>query len=647
MRIWQWMMTAALLGSTAVKAEVPELTALVPEAKEYELIGKLNPMTWGSKGYEIDRSEALSGDLKRIGYLLKITDKAGKMNWVFTSMDAFTQEPGQAGIPSPDSKIFQTYVNNLEVFSNVEGIKTGKFEKGNIEIWGRNYGGNNAKNIPGATNKYDFGDGVGSSGSYGSFQVHNYLEKQTVFAFNKFNSNNSCDLGIGNSPTINPDWTFTSSAKNYKNAELFIVGKFDNLQIREVVTLNPAQVLLIGKTDKDPLAYQAGETMTFTLTADLKGQKPTSDYFVKWTRTGDDGKKESGKEKVADQPIIIKTSLDRPGFVRIYATLTDKSGRDVRKMNARKQMESIFFDGGAAVEPEKLAGTPEPEDFDVFWEKQKVKLAAMPLKFTMDKKSAPDAKIEVYAVSIDCPGPRPVTGYLTIPADAKDKSLPATVRFDGYGMRSTQDYAPNGGAKNRIDFHINAHGYELGRDAAYYIEFGKSIKSNGNGYAFDPKQNADPETAYFNGMALRVMRALQFVKQLPQWNGKELVASGGSQGGLQTIWAAGLDSDVTLATPSIPWCCDLGGAKNFKRITAGWRIGYQKSMDYYDPINFAKRIKCRVDIPRAGLGDYTCPPSGVAVFYNNLKCPKKITWFQGSTHGYVPPNPQKFVRESK
>ena len=40
------------------------------------------------------------------------------------------------------------------------------------------------------------------------------------------------------------------------------------------------------------------------------------------------------------------------------------------------------------------------------------------------------------------------------------------------------------------------------------------------------------------------------------------------------------------------------------------------------------------------MGDYTCPPSGVAILYNNIKSPKKIRWFQGSTHGYVPPNPQ-------
>jgi cephalosporin-C deacetylase-like acetyl esterase len=52
-------------------------------------------------------------------------------------------------------------------------------------------------------------------------------------------------------------------------------------------------------------------------------------------------------------------------------------------------------------------------------------------------------------------------------------------------------------------------------------------------------------------------------------------------------------------------------------------------------------------IPRAGLGDYTCPPSGVTVFYNNVKAPKKITYVQGSTHGFTPPDAQRFTLEAE
>ncbi len=406
-----------------------------------------------------------------------------------------------------------------------------------------------------------------------------------------------------------------------------------------------SRVEVFGTTDKNPLSYAPGENMNFSIRVDFGGQDASDGFFLNWTRTGDDGITESGKEKVSEQPMQLKTSCDRPGFVRIYAELEDMKGQPLQKLNAKKELEPVCFDGGAAVEPEKLTGTPEPEDFDAFWNGQKAKLSTVPIGFTMDKKSSPGADIEVFAISIDCAGPRPATGYLTMPANARDRSLPVLVRFDGYGMHTGDNFPPEDGPKDLIDFHVNAHGYELGRKAAYYDAFLESIKSNGYRYAFDPEQNKNPETCYFNGMVLRIMRALQFVKQLPQWNGKSLTVHGGSQGGLQASWAAGLDPDVTLAQIYVPWCCDLGGVENFQRVSRLRPLVYMKSLDYYDPINFAKRIKCPVDVFRAGLGDYVCPPSGVAVFYNNLKCPKKITWVQGSTHGKVPSIQEKFLLE--
>lgn len=42
----------------------------------------------------------------------------------------------------------------------------------------------------------------------------------------------------------------------------------------------------------------------------------------------------------------------------------------------------------------------------------------------------------------------------------------------------------------------------------------------------------------------------------------------------------------------------------------------------------------------AGLGDYTCPPLGLAMVYRALRCKKQITWHQGCSHGWWPPGHQ-------
>ena len=426
-----------------------------------------------------------------------------------------------------------------------------------------------------------------------------------------------------------------------------------------------------GTTDKDPLTYKEGEEMAFTLVVqDLEGELPADTYFLKWRRTGDDGETKQGKVPLTTEPFVYKTSIAKPGFVRFYAEVVNKKGHvvktepkfkgDMKTPEGRiaankfeKRPKKVFFDGGAAVKPETLEGVPEPADFDAFWKGQKAKLAAVPFKdgVKLVEKPAAMGGIKIYAVEIPCAGPRPVTGHISIPTTPG--KYPAQLSVDGYnGAIKTWEKAPVHGPKDRISMHINAHGYELGRDKEYYAEFAKSIQCGGKSYALSAEDHPNPTGCYFEGMVFRVLRALEYLKSLPQWNGKDLVVRGGSQGGLQSAWAAGLDSQVTEAYPSIPWCCDMGGATKFGRNNRQWGVEYTPAMDYYDPVNMAKRVPktCFVEVPRAGLGDYTCPPSGVAVYYNNLKCPKKITWVQGSQHGYVPPvvyPGRDFVRESK
>ena len=415
--------------------------------------------------------------------------------------------------------------------------------------------------------------------------------------------------------------------------------------------------VLHGETDKArAIDYKPGETMTFSLSLQGVDSVPPDTYFISWVRSGDDGKVERGKSPVSlTEPLVVKTSIDKPGFVRLEASVVDKKGASYRKqfrgdpntpegkkaLNAFERMDKrIFFDGGAGVEPEKLQSVPEPEDFDAFWARRRARLAKVPLEAEKKKLSRYPANVSVYAVSIKCAGPRPSTGYLTVPN--KPGKFPIRVSFHGYGHSYPNKghvVSPIVGKDDIIYFNFSPHGYELEREPEYYDEFFRSICSGGRTFGFDDKQNADPETSYFSGYTYRIIRALEWLKTLPEWDGRNLIVGGGSMGGLQSMWAAGLDPDVTEAKPSIPWCCDMGGRDTLKRQVSSWYIHETPALRYYDPVNLAKRVSkmCRVEIVRAGLGDYCCPPSGVAILYNNIPGPKKINWVQGSTHGYVPP----------
>ena len=399
--------------------------------------------------------------------------------------------------------------------------------------------------------------------------------------------------------------------------------------------------IIEGCTTRELPVYAVGETMTFTFR--LRGFKglDASACTFDWVRTGDDGKTARGKAR-ADRPLVLSTSIDRPGFVRYYVELLGADGKPVlRETMDDGDNYKVRFDGGAGAGIFDIRpAVAEPDDFDAFWARMKGRLAAVPWK-GREKVVRVDSgrkDVELYAVEVPCAGGRPATGFLSVSAAAKDgRRFPADICFYGYGG-SWSDYATQKPAPGRlradvVQFMSSAHGFELMREPSYYRSLRKSCESGGYGYCFDPKENADPEKAYFNGMALRVMRGLEYLKSRPEWNGRDLVAHGGSMGGLQTIWAAALDGDVTHALAEAPWCCDIGGTE-CGRSRGDWYVKWVPGLGYYDPVNFARRIRgsCLFELPRIGLGDYVCPPVGVMAFYNSLSCPKRGVCFQNTRH---------------
>ena len=131
-----------------------------------------------------------------------------------------------------------------------------------------------------------------------------------------------------------------------------------------------------------------------------------------------------------------------------------------------------------------------------------------------------------------------------------------------------------------------------------------------------------------------------------------VVAAGGSQGGLQTMWAGGLVEGITKIQPSITWGCDIGCPFNGNGNpypSRTWGIPSVPGAFYFDSALHAKRVprNCIAEITRLGMGDYTCPPRGVLLSYYNMKCQVSAKLVQGSDHGYSPPQPNQVFTISK
>ncbi len=209
------------IAVTSASTLPPEITANIGSlANGYRLIYTLDIPALGNFNgtpnfYRINQSNA-TGTFDRVAYYVELKTITGAVQYLWASMDAFTPYLSQIGVPTVASKaVFQRYVSNLDVLSNVAGVTNGTgMAGGNLEFWPTDYSQSNAVAVAGASDTtYDFGDTRSTTGTHGSMQIHNSAAKQTLFAMNNWGADNQAiALGIGTQPTGSPDWTFANNA---------------------------------------------------------------------------------------------------------------------------------------------------------------------------------------------------------------------------------------------------------------------------------------------------------------------------------------------------------------------------------------------------------------------------------------------------
>lgn len=163
-------------------------------------------------------TEAKIPNFGRLAIKLVIGD-----TWGWASFDAWhgMKKVSELALPTnANGKVQQRRVKNFNVFALKRTIRPGKNAEGNLEFWADDYEKTNFFKIPGASDGYfDYGDKRVNKAKRGSFQVHDYLNKQTILAVNNWCAGNTKhDIGLGTQPqnkkgSNQPDWT---GANNFK-----------------------------------------------------------------------------------------------------------------------------------------------------------------------------------------------------------------------------------------------------------------------------------------------------------------------------------------------------------------------------------------------------------------------------------------------
>jgi lysophospholipase L1-like esterase len=253
----------------------------VPEAEDYTLVQSVDLPTIGEfrfngVPYDVDQRSAI-GPFDRVAYYLELQKPNGSLQYLWASMDAFTEDANKLAVPTRGTgAIFQESVSNLKIVSNATGVTTGDGQIGNLEFWATNYTEPNDAEVPGADDAtFDSGDTRSQDGDYGSMQIHNSTTGETLFAFNHWGAefnDTAIDLGLGDSSGENPDWTFANNGGSYRVKILQILVRTTNdttapSAVAAAAHFSRSKVTL---TFSEPIAPASVDAANFSLDQDVE-----------------------------------------------------------------------------------------------------------------------------------------------------------------------------------------------------------------------------------------------------------------------------------------------------------------------------------------------------------------------------------------
>ena len=333
---------------------------------------------------------------------------------------------------------------------------------------------------------------------------------------------------------------------------------------------------------------------------------------------------------------------DKHGSVKL------KNGRAVINMGTKKtpgfrdMKLSVSLDGktyehhikvGFSVDKIKPY-TQEPQDFRSFWQKNVEELKQVPMSYTKELyKDYCTDKIDCYLVKlqIDKMG-HSMYGFLFYPKNAQPGKHPVVLCPPGAGIKTIKDpmrnkyYAENG----FVRFEVEIHGLDPRISSETFGEISRAFNDRNGGYLANGLENKD--IYYMKHVYVGLVRCIDFLTSLPEWDGKNVAVQGGSQGGALAIIAAGLDSRVTQCVANHPALSDMagyvakGGTGGYPHFCRQPQILSNKdclnTLAYFDVVNFARYVKAPTYLTW-GYNDVTCPPTTSYAVWNTLKCTKE------------------------
>lgn len=378
--------------------------------------------------------------------------------------------------------------------------------------------------------------------------------------------------------------------------------------------------------------YELGEQATLRLEA-YAGGVPVDGVWVHYS---------AGDEQMPPQ---VRDSVQLSGGIAMIpiGTRTDPGFKTVSySFNVAGKDYKDYVNIGFA--PDQLQPlTPMPKDFDEFWAETLARAEAIDLApeiTPLPQYSTETVEVSKVKITVG-PNGRNIYGYLSRPKDGKKHPVLFGPPGAGTHKRSaTTYYAELGYIYFNINIHHNADS-ELPNEEYY------SIVGAYSDYTHDGIESK--EDFYYRDVYAGCSRCIDFLCSLPDWDGKNVGVTEGSQGGALTIVTAALNPKVTFCAPFYPALCDVLGALEGR--APGWpkyflnreeKAGAAETLAYYDVANFARKLRCPV-FYAFGFNDPTCGPTSTYATYNVITAPKHLAATRTNGHWRFPETNQESI----
>ena len=276
--------------------------------------------------------------------------------------------------------------------------------------------------------------------------------------------------------------------------------------------------------------------------------------------------------------------------------------------------------------------TKEPKDFWQFWQQNLEEAKKFPLNYTKEYvKEMSNSKVDAWRLKISLDRERhSFYAYLLMPKGAKPGSCPVVLTPPGAGVKPIRDattrrFYPESGF---IRMALDIHGLNPTLSEEVFAEIRAAFDNKGNAYL---RQGLEDRNLYYmKHVYLGLVRCIDLLTSLPEWDGRNVIMQGGSQGGALALIGTALDSRVTLCVANHPALSDMAagsanltsGYPHFTKESGAYSDACMKTLTYYDVVNFARHIKVPVYMTW-GYNDNTCPPTTSYAVWNVLAGPKE------------------------